>query len=370
MEQDLTHIDRPIAFLKSVKARSYSCALIIDAALRHHLEVDHIDGLSYIVSGNGREVFFHEQMAGQISFGAVKIVKNKSLTIEILNRHGIPTPHSRRFRKHQKADALRFFNEVRTDRAVMKPVDAAHGNGVHTDIREQGDFEEAWSTIFERWRSVIVEEFVPGVECRYFVLDSNVLAVTRRVPAHVVGDGSSSVASLIRQKNNEERSQNVALKQVPDDDLSVRVLVEQGYDLGSIPEVNRIVYLRKVSNISQGGDSVDVTDEVDPSLKQLAVDALHAIPGLLYAGLDIIAEDHRRPLQGQTVRIIEINDYPMLSMHHFPAQGIARPVADAIIRHIFFGNDRVDLSWIPFDSDLFMQRCRDPRPLRKATKSR
>jgi cyanophycin synthetase len=366
MEQDLTqnHIDRPIAFLKSVKARNYSCALIIDAAIRHRLEVDHIEGLSYIVSGNAREVFFHKQMADRISFGAVKIVMNKSLTIEILKRRGIPTPRSKRFRKHQKNDALRFFNEVRTDRAVMKPVDAAYGNGVHTDIREQGDFEEAWSTISQRWGSVIVEEFVPGVECRYFVVGSNVLAVTQRVPAHVVGDGISSVAGLIRQKNNEARRQNVALKRVPDDDLSARVLVEQGFDMDSIPQVNRIVYLRKVSNISQGGDSVDVTDEVDPSLKQLAVDALHAIPGLIYAGLDIIAEDHHRPLQGQTARIIEINDYPMLSMHHFPAQGTARPVADAIIRHIFFGDDRVDLSWIPFDGDLFMQRCRDPGPLR------
>jgi D-alanine-D-alanine ligase-like ATP-grasp enzyme len=372
MEQDLTqnHLDRPIAFLKSVKARAYNCALIIDAAIRHHLEVDHLDGLSYMVSGNGREVFFNAQMAGQISFGATKIVEDKSLTIKILNRHGLPTPRSGRFRKHQKEDALRFFKEIRTDRAVMKPANAAHGHGVHTNIREQSDFEEAWSTIFARWRSVIVEEFVPGIECRYFVLDSKVLAVTCRVPAHVVGDGSSSIANLIRQKNNEERRQNVALEPVPDDDLSIRVLAEQGYGLDSIPELDRIVYLRKVSNISQGGDSVDVTDEVDPSIKQLAVDALHSIPGLLYTGLDIIAEDHRRPLQGQSVRIIEMNDYPMLSMHHFPAHGTVRPVADAIIRHLFFGNDQEDLNWLPFDRGVFMERCRDPRPLRKATKSR
>jgi cyanophycin synthetase len=366
MEQDLTqiHISRPTAFLKSVKARNYSCALIIDAAIRHRLEVHHIEGLSYVLSGNGREVFFHKQMAGQVAFGAMQIVHSKSITIEMLNRKGVPTPRSKRFGKHHKNDALRFFNEVRTDRAVMKPVDSGYGNGVHTDIRTRGDFEEAWSTISRKWGPVIVEEFVPGVECRYFVLGSKVLAVTNRVPAHVVGDGISSVASLIKQKNNEARTQNVALKPVPDDDLSVRALAEQGLDMSSIPEGSRIVYLRNVSNISQGGDSIDVTEAVHPSLKQLAIDAVRAIPGLVYAGLDMIAEDHHRPLQGQIARILEINDYPMLSMHHFPAQGTARPVADAIIRHIFFGDDPVDPSWIPFDQNLFVLRCFGPGSVR------
>ncbi|MXQ13985.1 hypothetical protein [Microvirga makkahensis] len=366
MEQDLTrfHISRPAAFLKCVKARNYSCALIIDAAIRHHLEVHHIEGLSYVLSGNGREVFFHKQMAGQVAFGAMQIVQSKSITIQILNRKGIPTPRSKRFGKHQKNDALRFFNKVRTDRAVMKPVEAAYGKGVHTGIRTQGDFEEAWSTISRKWGSVIVEEFVPGVECRYFVLDSKVLAVTNRVPAHVVGDGISSVANLISQKNDEARTQNVALKPVPDDDLSARVLAEQGLDMSSVPEGKRIVYLRNVSNISQGGDSIDMTEAVHPSLKQLAIDAVRAIPGLIYAGLDMIAEDHRRPLQGQIARILEINDYPMLSMHHFPAQGTARPVADAVIRHIFFDDGPVDPSWIPFDQNLFMLRCFGPGSVR------
>ncbi len=229
MEQDLIKDYAALSsFLRNMGEKEYvSCALIIDAAIRHRLKVDHIEGLSYIVSGNGREVFFHKQMAGEISFGAMKIVHNKSITIKILNRRGIPTPRSKKFGKHQKNSALRFFNEVRTDRAVMKPVDSAYGKGVHTNIRERGDFEEAWSTISQRWGSVIVEQFVPGVECRYFVLGSKVLAVQNRVPAHVVGNGISSVASLINQKN-EARKQNVALRAVTSDDLSVRVLADQG----------------------------------------------------------------------------------------------------------------------------------------------
>jgi cyanophycin synthetase len=359
MEPELIedHNSLSTLFRDSFKKNEYACALIVDAAIRHRLKVDQIEGLSYIVSGNGREVFFHKHMAGQVSFGAMKIVHSKSITIEILNRRGIPTPRSKKFGKHQKKSALRFFNEVRTDRAVMKPVDSAYGKGVHTDIRERGDFEDAWSTISQRWGSVIVEQFVPGVECRYFVLGSKVLAVANRVPAHVIGDGISSVASLINQKN-EAREQNVVLKSVPSDDLSARVLADQGLKMDSIPEVNRVVYLRKVSNFSQGGDSIDVTDEVDPSLKKLAINAVRAIPGLTYAGVDMIAEDHRRPLHGQTACILEINEYPGLAVHYFPSQGNARHIADAIIRHIFFRNNRVDPSWIPFDENLFMRRYR------------
>jgi D-alanine-D-alanine ligase-like ATP-grasp enzyme len=101
-----------------------------------------------------------------------------------------------------------------------------------------------------------------------------------------------------------------------------------------------------------------MTEEVDPSLKQLATDAAHATSGLMYARLDTIAEDHRRPLHVQTVCTLEINHHPMLSIHHLPAQGKARHVSDAIIRHIFFGDDRVDRTRIPFDENLFTQRCR------------
>ncbi len=72
------------------------------------------------------------------------------------------------------------------------------------------------------------------------------------------------------------------------------MLKEQGYQVDSVPEEGQIVYLRENSNISTGGDSIDVTDDFNDDYKQVAVDAVAALQASI-SGIDLIIPDKTKP---------------------------------------------------------------------------
>ena len=101
-------------------------------------------------------------------------------------------------------------------------------------------------------------------------------------------------------------------------------LAKQNLTLDSIPAAGQHVQLRSVSNIMQGGDSIDMTDLVDPSVKEIALRAINAVPGLGFAGVDFMTKDITQPQSEGTYIIIEINSSPGLCIHEHPYEGKRR----------------------------------------------
>ena len=126
-----------------------------------------------------------------------------------------------------------------------------------------------------------------------------------------------------------------SLVKIKVDDIVKELLKKQNKNLSSIPEKDEIVYLRPNSNISTGGDSYDVTSLVNPKVKKLAVKIIRSIPGLAYAGIDYLTKDITAEPTKRNYIIIEVNDSPMISMHHVPYIGKQRNVAGEIIDMIF-----------------------------------
>src|SRR5699024_11716401 len=75
---------------------------------------------------------------------------------------------------------------------------------------------------------------------------------------------------------------------------------KQNYTLDSIPSNNERVYLKGQSNISAGGDPIDVTDEITPEIKAVAINAVQAIPGLHQGGVDVLIQIGRAPSELQS----------------------------------------------------------------------
>lgn len=96
------------------------------------------------------------------------------------------------------------------------------------------------------------------------------------------------------------------------------------------------IYLRKNSNLSTGGDSIDLTDETHPELKKIAVKAINAIPGLAYGGVDLMSsrDISKKPTKNSYI-ILEINSSPGISMHYDPIKGKTRDVAKDVIDLLF-----------------------------------
>ena len=198
--------------------------------------------------------------------------------------------------------------------------------------------ESAIHIAFNEDSSILVEEFLSGTEYRFFVLHNRVLAVMLRVPANVTGDGKQTIKELVTEKNQDPlrgTDHRTPLELIQLGELEILMLKGQGYQLDSVPNDGEIVYLRENSNVSTGGDSIDVTDKITDDYKKIAVDAVAAL-GANISGIDLIIEDLDVPAATEgAYGIIEANFNPSMYMHIYPYKGESRRVTMNILHYLF-----------------------------------
>lgn len=286
------------------------------------------DGRSAVIGFNGPQ-------SSQSPASAAAIATHKGMTRELLAERGLPVPQGvcipveELDTVHDKALELGFP-------LVVKPTDGIQGDGVTAGVTDLAQLDSALERALESGHckhGVIVERFVTGNDYRMLATPKQVLSVVRREPAAVVGDGEQTVSQLVAAANA-VRDVNPYLGRhpIPTDERVVEPLRREGLQLDSVPEAGRRVPLSTVANLSQGGYSREVMDTTHPSVLQAAVDAVAAIPGLPYGGVDIFLQDHRRPIDEQDAAIIEINHNPALMLHHYPKFGPPRPVCEQLVR--------------------------------------
>jgi cyanophycin synthetase len=250
-----------------------------------------------------------------------KLSKNKRETIFMLKYAGVPVPEQIRVKAFE--DIIQFFKLY--PKLVIKPVDSHGGKGV-TVLPKESELQEAYGRALKFSKKVIVEEFIPGLNYRFLVLDDKVLAVALRLPPFVMGDGSTNLRTLLDDYNIENRHRGIP--QVHDSAYTWQIIENQGYKPTDIPPLATQVFLRLTSNLSQGGSVQDVTETVHESYKTLAVAAAKAIH-LRLAGIDVIAEDLTKP--ASNCRVIETNGAPGMRIHYKDPRGAALDVAKHIV---------------------------------------
>src|SRR4026209_1471519 len=112
------------------------------------------------------------------------------------------------------------------------------------------------------------------------------------------------------------------------------MLNEHGYTLETVPKKGEIVLLKSTANLSTGGTSTDVTDEVHPE-NVFMCERISKIIGLDICGIDIMAKDLRTPVSENGGAILEVNAAPGFRMHIEPAVGLGRNVAEPVVDMLF-----------------------------------
>lgn len=265
----------------------------------------------------------------------VELACDKEATKRILAASGVPVP---------RGTVINFLDDLEEAieyvggyPIVIKPLDGNHGRGITIDIRSWEEAEAAYEAARQVSRSIIVERYYVGRDHRVLVVDGKVVAVAERVPAHVIGNGRSTVAELIEEINqdpNRGDGHDKVLTKIELDRTSYQLLERAGYTLNSVPPKGTICYLRATANLSTGGTAVDRTDEIHPENVWLAQRVVKII-GLDIAGLDIVTTDISRPLRELDGVIVEVNAAPGFRMHVAPSQGIPRNVAGAVMDMLF-----------------------------------
>ena len=289
------------------------------------------DHLEYVKNGN---------MTSHDSYISPLIMENKVVTKKVLAKAGFNVPQSIEFTDVKSA--VENFPLFENRAVVIKPKSTNFGLGI--SIFQQGvtnreDFAKAVEIAFREDKEIMVEDYLQGTEYRFFVLGDQTLAVLLRVPANVIGDGVHTVAELVAAKNDHPLrgdGSRTPLKKIVLGDIEQLQLKEQGLTVDAIPAKDQLVQLRANSNISTGGDSIDMTDEMHASYKEIAVGICKAM-GAAVCGVDLIIPDLKKPAEPslRSWGVIEANFNPMMMMHIFPFSGQSRRLTMNVIKMLF-----------------------------------
>lgn len=273
-------------------------------------------------------------IASTTSCIAVDIAGDKEETKNLLAASEIPVPKG-----------IILYMDDTVDRAissvdfpmVFKPLNGNHGRGATTNVTTREQAEVALAAAREHGRQVICEKYITGFDFRVLVINYKFICAALRTPASVIGDGIHTIEWLVEQTNLDPRrgyGHEKVLTQITIDGFTRKILDEKGYTLETIPEKGELVLLKPTANLSTGGTSTDVTEEVHP-VNIFMAERIAKIIGLDICGIDIMAHDLKTPISENGGAVLEVNAAPGFRMHIEPSEGLPRNVAEPVVDMLF-----------------------------------
>lgn len=333
---DLTKDIETLTRIKARKGFGPSTQSIINEAKRKHIPVRSMENGSLVLLGQGaNQKMIRASMTSDTSGWGVETASDKDETKKILAKAYIPVPKGDVCRT---SDGLKQIIEEIGFPVVLKPIDGNHGRGITTNITTVEQALAAFEIARTVSDEVIVEKYVVGDDYRFLLVNYKLIAVAKRTPAMVMGDGNSSIQSLIDQTNadpNRGDGHEKVMTTIKVDQVTEKILREKNLTLVHVLPLGEILFLKDTANISTGGTSTDMTDNVHPANVFMA-ERIAKIMKLDICGIDIVAKDVALPLnQENNGAIIEVNACPGFRMHLNPSKGLARNVAEPVIDMLF-----------------------------------
>ncbi len=265
---------------------------------------------------------------------AVEIACDKEDTKELLENAQVQVPKGEIIRQEtslqETCDYVGFP-------LVAKPINGNHGRGITVDINSYEDAVVAFKEAQKVSNAVIIEKYITGEDYRLLVINNKLVAAARRTPAHVIGDGKSSIQQLIDEVNNDPRrgyGHEKVLTAIKVNELTTKLIKAKGYELATVISDGEMLVLKDTANLSTGGTAEDVTDIVHPANVFMA-ERISKIIDLDICGIDVMTTDISKPLDDTGGAVLEVNAGPGFRMHLAPTTGLPRNVAAPVIDKLF-----------------------------------
>jgi cyanophycin synthetase len=312
-----------------------STGSIVDEAIARDIPFIRVNSESLVQLGYGKnQVRFRATMTDRTSSIAVDLASNKDETKRMLKDAAIPV-----------AKGVCISNPDDLEEAVrnvgfplvFKPLDGNHGKGASINVKTMEESVAAFEHAKKYSRKIIIEKFITGYDFRILVINNRFIAAALREPAHVIGDGKSTIQQLIDKENLDPRRgyghENV-LTEISVDRETMEQLAKHGYTLETKLKKDELCYLKGTANLSTGGTSTDVTDIVHPH-NIFICERISRVIGLDICGIDIMASNLSEPLETTGGVVLEVNAAPGFRMHLAPAKGLPRNVAAPVIDMLY-----------------------------------
>lgn len=312
---------------------------ICNAAKKAGLPVIKMGNSGFYQIGYGKQGRIIESaITNSTSCVAADISCDKLLTKELLRIQNLPVPKGEKV--NNVIDLLRTAEEIGYP-VVLKPVFGSKGRGVILKINNEKELLKYYQRLTEEFKDIIVERYYEGDDYRVCVVGYKVVAVSKRIPPFVIGDGERNIKELIDELNNDElrgEDHEKPLTKVKIDDEIERNLSNNNYNLNSVLKNGEKLFLRKNSNLSTGGIAIDYTDVISEENKEICERAAKAI-GLDICGVDICTTNISESLMSNGA-ILEVNAAPGLRMHSYPYEGESRNIGNDIINMMYNNNPK------------------------------
>ena len=277
---------------------------------------------------NGRKSYFRYNTLDLNPVGASDIAKDKDYANFFMRRMGYPTITGKTFFSKEWGEAIDSPRDIDAGYryakklgfpVIVKPNSGTQGIDVAL-VHTKADFYRAMRQVFKHDRVALVQRQVLGRDYRIVVLDKAVISAYERIPLSVVGDGRLTIRQLLARKARAfaaaSRDTRINMK----DPRIVSNLKRKSLALGTVLPQGERVFLLDNANLSSGGDAVDVTNEIHPEFKKLAI-SLTRDMGLRLCGVDLmVAGDIRQ--KPKNYWVLEINAAPGLD--HYVKTGKAQ----------------------------------------------
>ena len=312
---------------------------ICNAAQKVGMPILKIGNSGFYQIGYGKQGRIIESaISNSTSCVAADISCDKLLTKEILRIQNLPIS---RGEKVSNIIGLLKAAENLEYPVVLKPEFGSKGRDVILKIKTDKELVDSYQKLTKKYKDIIIEKYYEGDDYRVCVINNKVVAVSKRIPPYIIGDGIKSINQLINDLNSDERrgeDHEKPLTKIKIDDEVIRNLNINNYGINSILEKGKKLILRQNSNLSTGGIAVDCTDDISEENKEICIRAAKAI-GLDICGVDICTKSIKKSLLEEGA-IIEVNAAPGLRMHSYPAIGKKRNVGIEIVNMMYNNNPK------------------------------
>ena len=308
--------------------------IIADEAILRGIAVHVLDAKGgYLkLTHGGTSVVTRESLSELTNAVAMSRCDDKRVARRVVAEAGVRVPKGRTATFDD--EDYEFLGEVGS--VVVKPARGEQGAGITVGVTKREDLDRAVRFAAEHSPDVLLEERCEGEDLRIVVINGKVIAAALRRPPEVVGSGDHTVRQLVEAQSRRRAAATHGESTIPVDDLTEDTVREAGWELDDVLPLNEHLVVRRTANLHTGGTIRDVTDDLNPKLAKVAIDAADAI-GIPVTGIDLIVPS----VDGEEYVFIEANERPGLANHE------PRPTAQAFVDLLFPRTAATPWAWQP-----------------------
>lgn len=288
---------------------------------------------TYIAEFNGkRNIFEGLPRPNGRTYPSLDWMDNKAMIRKQFVPAGIPMAKGGETSNFEEAIAI--WNSVPKP-VITKPHVGSRSRHTTIHIETEKELGQAWKNARKLSPWVIVEQELHGFQYRGTAIGGKTVAVLRRDPACVIGDGKLSVRELLEKENKNPKRQGPIYHMIVLDETAEHELKRQGLSWESVPAKNQCVPLGVKASRGAGGGTTDVTRETHPDNIALFEKVAEVLDDPL-VGVDFIIADISKSWKEQDAcGVIECNSMPFIDLHKNPLVGVTQDAASPLWDVVF-----------------------------------